>query len=102
MPEIYRFNGIKIHLYYKDHAPPHLHANYGDEWASFVIEDASIMAGSMNRLAASLVRKWIKKHRPAIMRAWDLALREKSPGKIHDASPRKKHNKRKRNYKRKP
>lgn len=30
MPEISRFLGIVIAMYYRDHAPPHFHALYGD------------------------------------------------------------------------
>ena len=29
MPEISRFFGIVIAMYYRDHAPPHFHARYG-------------------------------------------------------------------------
>ena len=31
MPEISRFFGIVSRIFYNDHAPPHLHASYGDE-----------------------------------------------------------------------
>ena len=30
MPEISRFLGIVIAMYYRDHAPPHFHAIYGE------------------------------------------------------------------------
>jgi len=30
MPEISRFLGIVIRMFYRDHAPPHFHAYYGD------------------------------------------------------------------------
>ena len=30
MPEVSRFLGITIYLYYADHAPPHFHAEYGE------------------------------------------------------------------------
>jgi hypothetical protein len=30
MPEISRLLGIVIYMYYKDHAPPHFHAEYGE------------------------------------------------------------------------
>ena len=30
MPEISRFLGIIIRMYYRDHAPPHFHAEYGE------------------------------------------------------------------------
>jgi hypothetical protein len=29
MPEISRFLGIVIRMFYRDHAPPHFHAEYG-------------------------------------------------------------------------
>ncbi len=38
MPEISRFYGIRIKMYYGDHAPPHFHAEYGNEAAVFGIE----------------------------------------------------------------
>ena len=30
MPEICRFLGIIIRMYYRDHVPPHFHAEYGE------------------------------------------------------------------------
>ena len=30
MPELSRFLGIVIAMYYRDHAPPHFHALYGE------------------------------------------------------------------------
>lgn len=30
MPELSRFLGIVIAMYYRDHPPPHFHAIYGD------------------------------------------------------------------------
>lgn len=33
MPEISRFFGIVIKMFWDDHKPPHFHAFYGDEQA---------------------------------------------------------------------
>ena len=30
MPEISRFYGIIIYMWWKDHNPPHIHVSYGD------------------------------------------------------------------------
>ena len=38
MPEISRFFGIIIAMYYRDHAPPHFHAVYGSFEAQICIE----------------------------------------------------------------
>lgn len=32
MPEISRFPGIMIAMYYNDHVPPHFHTRYGDNF----------------------------------------------------------------------
>jgi len=39
MPEICRFLGIIISIYYKEHAPSHLHAKYGGQRAAFSINE---------------------------------------------------------------
>lgn len=36
MPEICRFFGIIISMYYDDHPPPHFHVRYGEEKALVV------------------------------------------------------------------
>jgi hypothetical protein len=55
MPRLSQFYGIAIYMYYRDHAPPHVHAIYGDEEAVFSIEDGSITDGSLPRRASRLV-----------------------------------------------
>ena len=37
MPELSRFLGIVIAIYYRDHAPPHFHAVYGEHEATIDI-----------------------------------------------------------------
>ena len=39
MPEICRFYGIVIRMYYDEHNPPHFHAEYGDDevWINIFI-----------------------------------------------------------------
>ncbi len=39
MPEICRFLGIVISMYYKEHAPSHFYAKYGEYRAAFSIDD---------------------------------------------------------------
>jgi len=38
MPEISRFFGIVIRMYYNEHMPPHFHADYGEHHAEITIE----------------------------------------------------------------
>ena len=43
MPEISRFLGMIIAMYYSDHAPPPFHVRYGSRKASLSIDDAEIL-----------------------------------------------------------
>jgi hypothetical protein len=38
MPEISRFFGITIRMYFNDHVPLHFHANYGEHQVEITIE----------------------------------------------------------------
>jgi hypothetical protein len=45
MPEITRFYGIIIKLFFGDHPPPHFHAVYGEDNALFNIESLEVIEG---------------------------------------------------------
>lgn len=47
MPRVSQFYGIAIYLYYRDHAPPHFHAIYGDHEAVFEIATGAVIAGRL-------------------------------------------------------
>ena len=46
MPELCRFYGIIIRLYFDDHAPPHFHASYGGEEAVVAIDTLAVIHGN--------------------------------------------------------
>lgn len=73
MPRISQFYGIALYMYYRDHAPPHFHAIYGDFEAEIEIASARIMEGKLPRRARSLVEEWAEVRREALQRNWDLA-----------------------------
>ena len=52
MPEISRFFGIVIAIYYNDHPPPHFHAKYGEHKVKIAIADGAILEGQLPRRAA--------------------------------------------------
>jgi len=70
MPEISRFFGIIIVMYYKEHAPPHFHAKYGGQRAAFGIQDLRLIEGRLPRRAVSLVLEWAFQHREELMENW--------------------------------
>ena len=58
MPEISRFYGIIIKMYFDDHTPPHFHAQYGEHEALLNINTFGIIAGSLPPKALGLVTEW--------------------------------------------
>jgi hypothetical protein len=57
MPRLSAFYGIVIYMYWRDHAPPHFHAEYSDQGAMIVIDDGRVYAGSLPPRALRLVRE---------------------------------------------
>jgi len=82
MPEISRFLGIIIAMYYKEHAPPHFHAKYGEYNASITIQDLKVQEGKLPKRVMSLVLEWAFDHRDELMEDWDLAQEHKQLHKI--------------------
>lgn len=82
MPEISRFLGIVIAMYYKDHPPPHFHAKYGDQTGVFSIEDLRLIEGHLPRRVISFVLEWAFEHRDELMEDWQLAMAKKPLYKI--------------------
>jgi hypothetical protein len=54
MPEVSRFFGIVIRMYFDDHNPPHFHAFYGGSEAQFGIEPIAMLNGVLPSRAASM------------------------------------------------
>ena len=82
MPEISRFLGIVIAMYYNDHAPPHFHARYGDREIRVAIENGDILSGAFPKRAQQLVLEWLDLHRDELMQDWELAEQRKPLRKI--------------------
>ena len=82
MPELSRFYGIIIRMYFDDHAPPHFHAAYGGEEAVVGIEALAVLHGHLPPRARGLVVEWASLHQAELREAWDQAKRLERPGKI--------------------
>ena len=75
MPELARFYGIVIAMYYKDHLPPHFHARYGGSAVEIAIQSLSILAGNIPPRALGLVMEWAVMHQDELAEDWELARR---------------------------
>jgi hypothetical protein len=82
MPEICRFYGIVIQVYYGDHPPGHFHAVYGEHVAKIAIDTLQIIEGSIPARALSLVREWVTLHQEELRQAFEHAANFQPPSKI--------------------
>ena len=73
MPELSRFHGIAIKMFWNDHDPPHFHAFYGGEQALIDIDTLSVFAGRLSPRAIGLVIEWATLHRQELLDAWQHA-----------------------------
>lgn len=70
MPEVSRFYGISIKLYYADHLPPHFHAEYGGDQQLVSIDTLTVIAGNLPRRAAGMVAQWAALHQAELWKVW--------------------------------
>ncbi|MFA7238039.1 MAG: DUF4160 domain-containing protein [Phycisphaeraceae bacterium] len=73
MPEISRFYGIIIRMFYNDHAPPHFHVEYAGDRAAITIQTLAVMEGRLPPRAMGLVMEWAAQHQADLLRVWEQA-----------------------------
>lgn len=77
MPEISRFFGIIIAMFYNDHAPPHFHVRYSGQRAIIEIETLTLLEGKLSPRVLGLVMEWASQHQNELRENWKLARQEK-------------------------
>jgi len=82
MPEISRFFGIIIAMYYDDHPPPHFHVRYGGQKAIIVISTLSLLRGELAPRVFGMVMEWAALHQAELLENWDLARQQATLRKI--------------------
>lgn len=76
MPEISRFLGIVITMFYNDHEPPHFHAVYGESAVTVSIGYERV-TGEFPARPLRLVLEWTRLHRDELLENWRLAKERK-------------------------
>jgi len=71
MPEIARFLGIVISMYFDEHNPPHFHVSYNEHRAVMDIATLNITAGSVPARVRGLVEEWAELHRKELLGMWN-------------------------------
>ena len=80
MPEIARFYGIVIKLYFGDHPPPHFHAIYGESLGLVAIETLEMVEGDLPPRAMKLVTEWAMMNQSELLRMWERQEFHRLPG----------------------
>lgn len=71
MPEIVRFYGIIIKLFFGDHPPPHFHAVYGEFNGLFDIQTLEMFEGDLPARAKKLVLEWAELNQTELLEMWN-------------------------------
>ncbi len=74
MPEISRFLGIVVAMFYRDHAPPHFHAKYGEFEITVQIE-TGIVSGQFPPRGLGHILEWRTLHQTELLENWERAKR---------------------------
>ena len=82
MPEISRFFGIVIRMYFDDHVPPHFHALYSGAEALVQIAPVGLMGGDLPPRALALVVEWARLHEGELLENWRRLHSEEPPTRI--------------------
>jgi len=73
VPELSRFYGIVIRIFYDDHFPPHFHVKYGEHKALIELDSLALLRGDLPARAHGLVVEWAKIHKKQLKLQWERA-----------------------------
>ena len=79
MPEVARFYGIIIKIFFGDHPPPHFHAVYGEHLGVFSIETLELIEGDLPERARRLVTEWATLYQQELLAIWQTQEFRKLP-----------------------
>lgn len=82
MPEISRFFGIIISMFYNDHEPPHFHAQYGEHKASFCLNTLGLLDGWMPPRIRGYIVEWAALNIDDLFMDWEIARQKGILNKI--------------------
>ncbi len=73
MPEISRFFGIVIKMFFDDHNSPHFHAEYGSDLALIDIRTLAVFSGRLPPRVTGFVIEWATLHQRELIDDWERA-----------------------------
>lgn len=71
MPEITRFYGIIIKMFFNEHNPPHFHAVYGEYNGTFDLNTLEMTEGDLPAKAKDLIKEWAVQYKNELLKMWN-------------------------------
>jgi hypothetical protein len=71
MPEIKRFGGFKLVMFFQDENPPHVHIRGAGFAAKIRISNGDVLAGAAPSRALKQARRWMRDHRAELLALWN-------------------------------
>ena len=85
MPVISYFFGIYIRMYFDDHNPPHIHAEYQGQEALIEIKTGIIMQGKLPKKALKIIKDWTEEYQEELLDNWEKTVNLELPKRIKGA-----------------
>ena len=81
MPEISRFYGIVIKMFFKpkEHEPSYIHALYGEYVGIFDLQSMEMTEGDLPKKAQELIKEWLYKNQEELLKMWETQKLRKLP-----------------------
>jgi len=83
-----QFDGLTLHVYANEHAPPHFHVKCAGREASYTLEDCTLLHGDLGPKRNKIVLYWFHLSRDRLIDAWnelrpgDCAVGEYHPSRV--------------------
>jgi hypothetical protein len=71
MPEIKRFGGFKLLMFFQDENPPHVHIRGAGFAAKVRISNGDVLAGEAPNKVLRQARRWVDEHQAELLALWD-------------------------------
>ena len=84
MPEISRFFGIVIYMYFNENKPPHFHSVYNEHKTSIALQTLGLIESRLPPKVMSLVVEWAQEHQAELFENWNSM---KETGKYRKIKP---------------
>jgi hypothetical protein len=82
MPKICQFFGIMIYIHFRDHLPPHFHAQYGEFEGIVGVNPVRLLQGDLPPRVLGLVIEWATLYSEELSNAWEAVSNRRMPNKI--------------------